>query len=270
MPEENRHANHRDWRAGARRGDHHTFVSRRPKSASGCLRSLVPSWQFTGAASLRAERRYRAHFQNKVSFLLSRENSAVMIREFVSKNAARYSERARGVMLFNSDVRPDPKEMSTSASHALTAIALLVAVAGAAAAWGQELPPTRPPAAASSPLQAPIAAGVVVRKNGPQPCIQPAPLVRWQDYQGPFQKTVGAFGRQIGAAIGGPAALQNGSRLVHSKGGGQIQVVPCEHVRSGHFCGCGLQCWNWTGAGFRPELRAGCGGLWKSFRGVFS
>ncbi|MGA7916116.1 MAG: hypothetical protein WCA00_12830 [Candidatus Acidiferrales bacterium] len=38
---------------------------------------------------------------------------------------------------------------------------------------------------------------MVVQQNGPQPCIQPAPLVRWQDYQGPFQKTVGAFGRRL-------------------------------------------------------------------------
>jgi hypothetical protein len=29
------------------------------------------------------------------------------------------------------------------------------------------------------------------------PCIQPAPMVRWQDYQGPLRKMVGAFGRTL-------------------------------------------------------------------------
>lgn len=33
--------------------------------------------------------------------------------------------------------------------------------------------------------------------KGPAPCIQPAPMVRWQDYKGPFAKTVGIFARKL-------------------------------------------------------------------------
>ena len=29
------------------------------------------------------------------------------------------------------------------------------------------------------------------------PCLQPPPVVRWQDYEGPFEKVVGAFGRRL-------------------------------------------------------------------------
>jgi hypothetical protein len=29
------------------------------------------------------------------------------------------------------------------------------------------------------------------------PCVQPPPIVRWEDYQGPLQKVVGAFGRRL-------------------------------------------------------------------------
>ncbi len=35
------------------------------------------------------------------------------------------------------------------------------------------------------------------QKNPNAPCIQPPPIVRWQDYQGPFAKVVGAFGRKL-------------------------------------------------------------------------
>src|SRR5271168_3660631 len=28
-------------------------------------------------------------------------------------------------------------------------------------------------------------------------CVQPAPMVGWKDYQGPFNKVVGAFGRRL-------------------------------------------------------------------------
>jgi len=34
-------------------------------------------------------------------------------------------------------------------------------------------------------------------KNAAAPCLEPAPLLRWQDYQGPFQKVVGAFARKL-------------------------------------------------------------------------
>ncbi len=33
--------------------------------------------------------------------------------------------------------------------------------------------------------------------QGPTTCLQPPPLVGWQDYEGPFAKVVGAFGRKL-------------------------------------------------------------------------
>ena len=45
-----------------------------------------------------------------------------------------------------------------------------------------------------------IASGVAqepAKKNAPAPCLQPPPLLSWQDYQGPFQKVVGAFARKL-------------------------------------------------------------------------
>jgi hypothetical protein len=35
------------------------------------------------------------------------------------------------------------------------------------------------------------------QKNAAAPCVQPAPMVSWQDYDGKFKKIVGAFGRKL-------------------------------------------------------------------------
>src|SRR5437879_12200888 len=35
------------------------------------------------------------------------------------------------------------------------------------------------------------------QQNVPVPCVQPTPMVRWEDYQGPFSKVVGLFGRKL-------------------------------------------------------------------------
>lgn len=46
------------------------------------------------------------------------------------------------------------------------------------------------PAAPSTPQQEP-------RQNSANPCIQPAPMVPWEDYQGPFKKVVSVFGQRL-------------------------------------------------------------------------
>jgi hypothetical protein len=35
------------------------------------------------------------------------------------------------------------------------------------------------------------------QQNASAPCLQPPPMVNWQDYQGPLQKLVGTFGRKL-------------------------------------------------------------------------
>lgn len=48
-----------------------------------------------------------------------------------------------------------------------------------------------PPIAPASPMPE------VTQVSPVAPCLQPPPIVRWQDYQGPLQKVVGAFGRRL-------------------------------------------------------------------------
>ena len=90
---------------------------------------------------------------------------------------------------------------TTRTCRLLGGVALVfVSFCTAGAARAQE---TTPPTAAGPPAQAkpvpperaPIPEQVVA--NPMAPCVQPAPMVRWQDYDGKFAKVVGAFGRKL-------------------------------------------------------------------------
>jgi hypothetical protein len=50
-------------------------------------------------------------------------------------------------------------------------------------------PQQTPPPAAPMPEE--------IQQNPVVPCVEPPPIVSWQDYQGPFQKVVGTFGRRL-------------------------------------------------------------------------
>ena len=54
----------------------------------------------------------------------------------------------------------------------------------------QQPSPAQPPAA-PPPLEE------QARQNPSASCLQPPPVVRWEDYQGPLAKIVGAFGRRL-------------------------------------------------------------------------
>jgi len=76
----------------------------------------------------------------------------------------------------------------------LAATSLLVALGGPAGGMvcAQEppAPPQRPPAA-PAPLQEEAS------KKFAAPCVQPAPMVRLEDYEGPLKKVVGTFARPL-------------------------------------------------------------------------
>jgi hypothetical protein len=67
----------------------------------------------------------------------------------------------------------------------LAGMALLTTLVWCDAVWAQE--PSAPPA---SPQQDTL-------KNVTAPCVEPPPMVRWEDYQGPFKKIVGTFARSL-------------------------------------------------------------------------
>lgn len=74
-------------------------------------------------------------------------------------------------------------------------MSFVVALAGllGAVAWAQDMPAPAPgsPPPATVPFREEAIANVAA------PCVQPAPMVRLEDYNGPFQKVVGEFARPL-------------------------------------------------------------------------
>jgi len=50
-------------------------------------------------------------------------------------------------------------------------------------------------------------------KNPVVPCLEPPPVLRWRDYQGPFQKVVGAFARKLELKSAHPPRYKPGTVL---------------------------------------------------------
>ena len=75
----------------------------------------------------------------------------------------------------------------------LACLLLLVVFAGLGGAADAQEPPTRaaPPAVGTAPFQE----EAIANKNAP--CVQTAPMVRLEDYNGPFKKVVGEFARPL-------------------------------------------------------------------------
>lgn len=93
------------------------------------------------------------------------------------------------------------KRMTNFAKRALAAAALAVLAAACSSAVCAQQTSPAPPA----PPQ--------TRPGAPLPCVQPAPMVSWRDYQGPYQKIVGAFGRRLDRKSTQPPHYIPGARL---------------------------------------------------------
>jgi hypothetical protein len=74
----------------------------------------------------------------------------------------------------------------------LARMTLPFALVWGVAVWAQEATPPPP-----QPSETPLPFQEQVEKNLAAPCVQPPPLLRWEDYEGPFSKTVGTFARKL-------------------------------------------------------------------------
>lgn len=71
-------------------------------------------------------------------------------------------------------------------------VSLAACVAWSSAAYGRNVAGSAQPPLEKQPL-----AKEETQKNPNTPCVQPPPMLRWQDYKGPFAKIVGTFGRKL-------------------------------------------------------------------------
>ena len=101
----------------------------------------------------------------------------------------------------------EPAGIMTSRFQITAGMALLVALAWAGTSCAQESPAPNPPA---QPV--PSQNGPVVN-TGAVPCVQPVPMVRLQDYNGPLQKTIGFFSGPLVRKAVHPAHYKPGTVL---------------------------------------------------------
>ncbi len=93
--------------------------------------------------------------------------------------------------------------MNEGKTTGLPTMVLLVSLALGSAAQAQvsapqQAPPTsQAPVPPAEPSPAPPGPSQVIVRTPSGPCIQPPPTVSWDDYQGPFAKAVGIFGRKL-------------------------------------------------------------------------
>ncbi len=85
--------------------------------------------------------------------------------------------------------------------------AALAGLAGGVACAQQAPAPAAPPAQDASPFLE------EARKNAAAPCIEPPPMVRIEDYDGPLQKVVGTFARPLERKAVQPPHYKPGAKL---------------------------------------------------------
>lgn len=68
----------------------------------------------------------------------------------------------------------------------------------------------------------------VTQLNPSAPCLQPPPIVRWEDYEGPFKKVVGAVGRRLERKSVGTPQYQSGTVLCSLTLRGKFQLFAAD------------------------------------------
>lgn len=69
-------------------------------------------------------------------------------------------------------------------------------------------------------------------RNDTASCLEPPPLLRWQDYEGPFQKVAGAFAGNLELKSAHPPHYKPGTVLVLTRGERQVHFVRSGYIRS--------------------------------------
>jgi hypothetical protein len=91
--------------------------------------------------------------------------------------------------------------------RSLAELSLLASIAGAASPLvsAQGPPPVQQPP--------PVVFTEETQKNPAVSCVEPPPMVRIEDYDGPFKKTVGAFARPLERKAIHPSSFKSGAKL---------------------------------------------------------
>jgi hypothetical protein len=120
------------------------------------------------------------------------------------------------------------------------------------------------PDAAPTP-ESPLPTQEVGVENSQSPCVQPAPMVRWQDYQGPFNKVVGAFGRRLDRASVHPPDYKPGALLCSLTTKGKFILFVEDSVDPVTFLGAAFNAGIDQAQNTDPSFGQGAAGYGKRF-----
>jgi hypothetical protein len=151
--------------------------------------------------------------------------------------------------------------MTCRLNHCLLGRAVLAcALAWCTAAQAQEQPPPNRQA-----TESPLPTQEQKQQNLPAPCVQPAPMVRWQDYQGPFEKVVGAFGRRLDRASVHPPHYKPGVLLCSLTTKGKFTLFVHDSIDPVTFLGAAFDAGLDQAEDTDPSFGQGAAGYGKRF-----
>lgn len=128
-------------------------------------------------------------------------------------------------------------------------------------------PPRLPPAAALTTIPE------VAQVSPKAPCLQPPPVVRWQDYEGPLQKVVGAFGRRLersSVTTVGASHYKPGTLLCSLTLGGKFLLFAENTFDPVSFLGAAFNAGIGQAQNTTPEFGQGASGYAKRFAANFT
>ena len=99
-------------------------------------------------------------------------------------------------------------------------------------------------------------------KNAAAPCLEPPPLLRWQDYQGPFQKVVGIFAGKLELKSAHPPHYKPGTVLCSLEVKDKFMLFVRDTFDPISFLAAGLQRRLGSGIQPGPHVRTRPRGLW--------
>jgi hypothetical protein len=144
-------------------------------------------------------------------------------------------------------------------------IVLALAITCATAAHGQQNP--------GQPESLPLPAAPLPEEtqlSPVAPCLQPVPMVRWQDYRGPLQKVVGAFGRRLERKSVGAPHYKHGAVLCSLTLGGKFLLFAGDTFDPITFLSVGFTSGIGQAQNDQPAFGQGAAGYGKRFGYNFS
>ena len=107
-------------------------------------------------------------------------------------------------------------------------------------------------------------------QNPNAPCLEPPPLVRWQDYDGPFAKTVGSFGRKLDRKTAHPPHYKPNAMLCSLELKDKFKLFISDTIDPISFVSAGFNAGLDQASNQDPTFGQGAAGYGKRFAANFT